>query len=195
MNTPFRSVFPLYEGSPALQADFFVKKYFEIKALEELHAVKDQVVIINLSKMPVTDKDLSILKAFKNLEQVNLNFSAINGDGLTELSSIKNLKSISLSGTAVGVREVAPLLSMSQLEELYIWNTKVSAVQADSLREKHSFVTIIDSQYKDEEKLKLSRPMLVNENDVIKKQEEVMLKHPMPGVVIRYTLDGLIPIP
>ena len=40
MNTPFRSVFPFYEGSPALQADFFVKKYFEIKFLEELQAVK-----------------------------------------------------------------------------------------------------------------------------------------------------------
>jgi hypothetical protein len=193
MNTPFRSVFPLYEGSPALQADFFVKKYFEIKSLEELKAVKDQVVIINLSKMPVTDKDLSILKAFKNLEQVNLNFSAIKGEGLTELISIKNLKSISLSGTSVGVREVAPLLSMSQLEDLYVWNTNVSALQADSLREKYPSVTIIDSQYKDEEKLKLSRPMLVNENDVIKKGEEVALKHPMPGVVIRYTLDGSEP--
>ena len=192
MNTPFRSVFPLYEGSPALQADFFVKKYFEIKSLEELRAVKDQVVTINLSKMPVTDKDLSILKAFKNLEQVNLNFSAIKGEGLTELRSIKNLKSISLSGTAVGVRDVASLVSMSQLKELYVWNTKVSASQADSLREKYPSILIIDSQYKDDEKLKLSRPMLVNEG-VIKKDDEVVLKHPMPGVVIRYTLDGSEP--
>jgi len=193
MNTPFRSVFSLYEGSAALQADFFVKKFFEIKSLEELQAVKDQVVIINLSKMPVTDKDLSILKAFKNLEQVNLNFSAINGEGLSELISIKNLKSISLSGTAVGAREIAPLLSMEQLEDLYVWNTKVSALQADSLRKKYPSVTIIDSQYKDEEKLKLSRPMLVNESDVIKKHEAVALKHPMPGVTIRYTLDGSEP--
>jgi len=192
MNTPFRSVFPLYEGSPALQADFFVKKYFETKFLEELQAVKDQVVIINLSKMPVTDKDLSILKAFKNLEQVNLNFSSIKGGGLTELASTKNLKSVSLSGTSVGVRDLAPLLSMSQLKELYIWNTKVSHSQADSLREKYPSVLIIDSQYKDDEKLKLSRPILVNEG-VIKKHEEVVLKHPMPGVTIRYTLDGSEP--
>jgi uncharacterized membrane protein len=91
MNNPFRSVFPFYEGSPALQADFFVKKYFEIKFLEELQAVKDQLVILNLSKMPVTDKDLSILKSFKNLEQVNLNFSAVTGSGLIELNQLKNL--------------------------------------------------------------------------------------------------------
>ena len=192
MNTPFRSVFPFYEGSPALQADFFVKKYFEIKFLEELQAVKDQLVILNLSKMPVTDKDLSIIKAFKNLEQVNLNFSSINGSGLTELNSLKNLKSVSLSGTAVGVRDISPLLSLPQLKELYIWNTKVSSSQADSLREKHPSLLIVDSQFKDDEKLKLSRPMLVNDG-VMKKDEEVVLKHPMPGVIIRYTLDGSEP--
>jgi len=192
MNTPFRSVFPFYEGSPALQADFFVKKYFDIKFLEELQAVKDQLVILNLSKMPLTDKDLSIIKAFRNLEQVNLNFSAITGSGLTELTSLKNLKSISLSGTSVGVHEVSPLLLLPELKEVYIWNTKVSRLQADSLREKYPSLLIIDSQFKDDEKLKLSRPILDND-DVIKKQEQVMLKHPMPGVIIRYTLDGSEP--
>ena len=192
MNTPFRSVFPFYEGSPALQAEFFVKKYFEIRFLEELHAVKDQLVILNMSKMPVTDKDLSFIKAFKNLEQVNLNFSAITGSGLTELNTLKNLKSVSLSGTAVGVRDIMPLLALPQLKELYVWNTKVSSSQADSLREKYPSLLIVDSQFKDDEKLKLSRPMLTNDG-VIKKHEEVVLKHPMPGVVIRYTLDGAEP--
>ncbi len=192
MNTPFRSVFPFYEGSPALQVDFFVKKYFEVKFLEELQAVKDQLVILNLSKMPVTDKDLSIIKAFKNLEHVNLNFSSINGSGLTQLNSLKNLKSISVSGTAVGVRGIAPLLALPQLKELYVWNTKVSSSQADSLREKYPSLLIVDSQFKDDEKLKLSRPMLVNDG-VRKRDEEVVLKHPMPGVAIRYTLDGSEP--
>ncbi len=192
MNTPFRSVFPFYEGSPALQADFFVKKYFEIKFLEELHAVKDQLVILNLSKMPVTDKDLSIIKAFKNLEQLNLNFSSITGSGLTELNSLKNLRSVSLSGTAVGAREIAALMSLPQLKEVYVWNTKVSSEQADSLRKIFPSLLIIDSQFKDDEKLKLSRPMFVNDG-VIKKHEEVVLKHPMPGVIIWYTLDGSEP--
>jgi uncharacterized membrane protein len=172
MNTPFRSVFPFYEGSPALQADFFVKKYFEIKFLEELKAVKDQLVILNMSKMPLTDKDLSFIKAFKNLEHVNLNFSAITGSGLTELNSLKNLKSISLSGTAVGVRDIVPLLALPQLKELYVWNTRISSSQADSLREKYPSLLIVDSQFKDDEKLKLSRPMLVNDG-VMKRDEEI----------------------
>jgi hypothetical protein len=189
MNTPFRSVFPFFDGSPALQADFFVKKYFEVKFLEELKAVKDQLVIVNLSKMPVSDKDLTIIKSFKHLEHINLNFSDVIGPGLSELGSLKNLKSVSLSGTAVRARDIAPLLSLPELKELYIWNTRITSSQADSLRKKHPSLLIIDSQFKDEEKLKLSRPMLVNDG-VVKKNDEVVLKHPMPGVVVRYTLNG-----
>ena len=88
------------------------------------------------------------------------------------------------------MRDLAPLLALPKLEELYVWNTKVSSSQADSLREKYPSLLIVDSQFKDDEKLKLSRPMLVNDG-VIKKHEEVVLKHPMPGVIIRYTLDGI----
>jgi len=192
LNTPFRSVFPLYQGSPALQADFFVKKYFDIKALEELNVIKNQLVIVNLSKMPVTDKDLGLIKSFKNLEQLNLNFSSVTGTGLTELSSLKNLNLISLSGTSVGVRHLAPILTLPELKEVYIWNTKISSSQADSIQKKHPSISIIDSQFKDDEKLKLNKPMLANEG-VFKKEDNVELKHPMPGVVIRYTLDGTDP--
>lgn len=192
LNTPFRTVFPLYQNSPALQVDFFVRKAFEAKALEELKAIDEQLVVLNLSKMPVTDKDMSVIKSFKNLEHLNLNFSAVQGDGLKELSSLKNLQSVSLSGTSVSVKSIAPLLQLPQLKELFVWNTRVTAAQADSLSEHYPAITILNTQFRDDSILKLSKPMLVNEG-VIKTDEDVVLKHPMPGVVIRYTLDGTDP--
>lgn len=188
LNTPFRTVFPIYQNSPALQADFFVKKSFEVKALEELKTIAEQLVVLNLSKMPVTDKDLSIIKSFKNLEQLNLNFSDIEGNGLRELEPLKKLRSISLSGTNVKVNALGSLLSLPQLKEVYIWSTKITAAQADSLSKQYPAVSIINSQFKDDSKLRLSKPMLVNEG-VIKKGEDIVLKHPMPGVTIRYTSD------
>jgi uncharacterized membrane protein len=53
LNTPFRTVFPLHVNSPALQVDFFVKEFFQLSALEELKEINDQIVVLNLSKMPV----------------------------------------------------------------------------------------------------------------------------------------------
>ena len=86
LNTPFRSVFPLYQNSPAIQADFFLKDNFQTKSLEELKSVANQLVVLNLSKMPVTDKDLKIISSFRNLEILNLNFTRIQGSGLSDLA-------------------------------------------------------------------------------------------------------------
>jgi hypothetical protein len=192
LNTPYRTVSRLYQNSPALQADFFVRSSFETKALEELKTIKDQLVVLNLSKMPVTDKDLSMIKSFKNLEHLNLNFSSIQGDGLVELGSLKNLKSISLSGTAIEIDKITPLLALPELTDIFVWGTKLNADKLLSLSNQYPAVSIVNTQYRDESILKLNKPIL-DIGDVIRKGEETALKHPMTEVIIYYTLDGTDP--
>ncbi len=193
MNTPFRSVFPLYQKSPALQADFFIKESFKSTSLEELLEVESQLVVLNLSKMPVTDNDLKIIGTFSNLEKLNLNFSKISGSGLSSLQSLRNLTSLSLAGTAVTAESLAPVLAISSLRELFIWNTKITEVGKAKLVTQYPNITIVTSQFRDDKILQLGKPLLVNEGITIKKDESVTLRHSMPGVTIRYTLDGTNP--
>ncbi len=192
LNTPFRSVFPLYQNSPAVQADFFIKESYEVKALEELKEVQEQLVVLNLSKMPVTDRDLSIIGSFKNLEKLNLNFSTIKGTGLSSLQSLKNLSSLSLAGTEVTSESINTILDLPVLKELFIWNTRITEQEKEKLIVDHPDILIVTSQFKDENTLRLSLPVLTNEG-ILKKSEMVILKHSMPGVIIRYTLDGTKP--
>ena len=177
LNTPYRSVFRLYENSPAIQVDFFVRKSFEPKALEELKAIGDQLVVLNLSKMPVTDKELSVIKSFGNLEHLNLNFSALQGPGLVELSSLKNLRSLSLSGTSVDAAGLSSVLTLPNLKDVYVWGTKIEAKQLDSLSRKFPAVSILNTQYRDDSILKLNKPMM-DEEDVIRKGEPDRVKTP-----------------
>lgn len=192
MNTPFRSVFPLYQGSPALQADFFIRGSFQASALEELLEVKDQLVVLNLSKMPVTDNDLKVIGSFANLEKINLNFSAVDGSGLSSLQSLKNLSTLSLAGTSVTGQSLSPVLAMSSMRELYVWNTKITEDEKAKLAAAHPGIRIFTTPFTDDQTLKLGKPLLVNEG-VLKKGDAVALRHPMPGVTIRYTLDGSRP--
>ena len=126
LNTPFRSVSPLYQNSPAIQADFFLKDNFQIKSLEELKSVANQLVVLNLSKMPVTDKDLKIISSFRNLEILNLNFTRIQGSGLSDLARLENLQSLSLAGTSVKANDLETILKLPKLREIYIWNSQVA---------------------------------------------------------------------
>ena len=189
LNTPFRSVFPLYQNSPALQADFFIKESFASSSLEELKEIKDQLVVLNLSKMPVIDKDLTVIGSFKNLEKINLNFSKINGTGLSSLQGLKKLNSLSLAGTDITSESLKPVLVLPALKELFVWNTTITEEQRAKLEARYPGIAIRTSQFKEDKTLRLGRPLLVNEG-VVKGGEPVVLKHSMPGVTIRYTLDG-----
>lgn len=192
MNTPFRTVFPLYQNSAALQADFFVKESFQISSLEELKEVKDQLVVLNLSKMPVTDADLSIVGQFKNLEKINLNFTSVKGDGLANLKSLTQLQSLSLSGTTVTKVALNSILSLPALTEVFIWNTPIGENEKAELEKLFPKIKFIHTLFNDPSLLALSKPILVNEG-ILKRGELLQMKHTMPGVTIRYTLDGSKP--
>jgi hypothetical protein len=192
MNTPFRTVFPLYQGSPALQADFFVRGSFQASFLEELKEVREQLVVLNLSKMPVTDNDLRVIGMFENLEKLNLNFSNITGSGLASLAQLKHLTTLSLAGTGVTEETLAPVLAMPSLRELYVWNTKITEEAKTKLSTGYPDIRIFTTQFKNDQILRLGKPLLANEG-VLKKGEPVILRHPMPAIEIRYTLDGSRP--
>jgi uncharacterized membrane protein len=192
LNTPIRSVFPLYQNSPALQADFFLKESFQLRSLEELKEVAEQLVVLNLSKMPITDKDLEIISTFRNLEVLNLNFTRIQGAGLQELQWLENLQSLSVAGTSVNARDIETVLKLPQLNTLYIWNTKISQNEHAALTKKYTGVEITGNLFSDEKILKLGKPRLEND-DVIRKDELVSLKHSMPGVVIRISKNDTEP--
>lgn len=188
LNTPFRSVFPLYQNSPALQADFFLKESFQLKSLQELKTVAEQLVVLNLSKMPITDGDLKIVSSFPNLENLNLNFTKIEGSGLTALQHLENLESLSLAGTQVKANDVETILKAPQLQAIYIWNTKINDEELASLRKKYPDVEIVGNLFSDGKILRLDKPRLENDG-VIMKDELVSLKHSMPGAVIRLSTD------
>lgn len=194
LNNPFRVVFPLAHNSPALQADFFVRQAYKPEQLGELSDIKKQLVVLNLSNMPIKDEDLSNIAQFEQLEKLNLNNSDITGKTLSKLGSLSKLQSLSLSGTKVTKASFQSLGNMPNLTEVFVWNTPISEKELAELKKQHP-KTRFELGYvpKDSERLKLNPPMLVNELFVLTEQTPVTFKHPLKGVTIRYTLDGSVP--
>lgn len=194
LNNPFRVVFPMAYNSPALQADFFVRQAYKPEQLGELSDIKKQLVVLNLSNMPIKDEDLSTIAQFENLEKLNLNNSDITGKTLSKLASLSKLQSLSLSGTKVTTASLQSLGAMPNLTEVFVWNTPIVEKELTELKKQHP-KTIFELGYvpKDSERLKLNPPMLVNEKFVLTEQTPVTFKHPLKGVTIRYTLDGSVP--
>ena len=192
LNTPFCTVAQLASDEPALKADFFLSQAFNIKDLEELLAVKEQLVILNLAKMPVTDDEGRIISQFKNLEKLNLHQTKITGNLFSSLKDLSHLKSISLAGTAIDKKSLDQFAGLASLKEVFVWNTKIRQDDQISLQKQFPAITW-DQGYQSKEILRLTPPLLVNENFLLNENEPIQLKHNLPGMQIRYTLDGSDP--
>lgn len=194
LSSPFLSITPIAQNEPALKADFFLRETFDKKKFEDLSAIKEQLVILNLSRMPITDELCQVLGKFLNLEKLILNNTDITGKGLSELKGLKKLKSLSLSSTQVDFSSLKQLNELIDLKDVYIWNTKVTQTELKELNNEASHVRWETGPVADAtEILRLTPPILVNDDVVIKRNEQIRLKQNLPGTSIRYTVDGTIP--
>lgn len=193
LNNNYRIVYPLAKGSPALGAEFFSASQFNPESLKDLLAVKQQLVSLNLNKMPVKDEDLKTISQFSNLRKLNLSFTGITGTTISELNRLKELKQLSLSGTGIKAESLKNLSSLKQLTKVFLWSTGLKENDIAQLKQNNKNI-IIESGFRgDTLTLKLTPPILQNEEQIITKPVALKLKHYINGVAIRYTLDGTEP--
>ncbi len=193
LNNDYRVVAPIAMNSPALEVNFYGISSFKSAYLKELEAVKDQVVSLNLNKMPLKDDDLKFIAIFPNLRKLNLAFTQITGATLGLLKSLKSLQSLSLSGTSVKVDNLKVLSELPSLSALYIWNTSLSEEDITSLQQQFPGIQI-ESGFKGAGIVaKLNAPIIEGEAQVFTHTTKVKLKNFISGAEIRYTLDGSEP--
>lgn len=194
LNTPYRSISPIAQGSPALSVDFFMQQAFQLSFLEELSPLRKQIIAINLSKMPIDDEGLKTLSQFPNLEKVILNGTNITGATLGQLSSCQKLKEIALSNTKVQKSALSALTELPLLRTVYAWETQIKPEDLVEITAYLPDLTLeLGYQVQPEEMLQLRPPQLLNDHTVLSSEEKVLLKTKFPGAVIRYTTDGSEP--
>lgn len=194
VNTPFCTVYPLASDASALLVDFYVNKKFERKALENLTKVSEQIVGINLAKMPFKDVDIVLLTKFPNVEMLNLNFTEINGSGLEQLVACQNLKSLSISGNSIPYENIrSTVAKMPSLKQVFIWNTTLKVDQIANLKKQFPRIVWEQGYIPKDEKIQINPPILVTENFILRPQEDLLFKHTLKGVDIHYTLNDSLP--
>jgi uncharacterized membrane protein len=193
LNNDYRAVYPLAMKSPALGVEFFGISAFKPEYLKELSVVKEQVVSLNLNKMPVKDEDLKSIAILTNLRKLNLSFTQITGSTLGELKNLKLLRKLSLSGTGVKVADLAVLSALPDLSALYLWNTGVNDQDFTVLQKSLPHVRIEAGFKGDSVVAKLNAAVIEGDEQLFTTSTKVKLKNYVNGAVVRYTLDGSVP--
>ncbi|MEY4611653.1 MAG: hypothetical protein RL246_1972 [Bacteroidota bacterium] len=192
LTNEYRTIAPLAKNSPALRVHIFNKNEFNSKKIEELIAIKQQIIFLSVAKMPVKDADLLTIAQFENLERLELNFSNISAKGLMALKTLSHLKSISLSGTQMTFQDLQMAMQeFKKLQTIYLWDTPLTQEDLNALSAKFKSVKVIGG-FKDDGKnpLKLNPPELKNTSTIFDTEAPLTLFHTIKGVEIRYTMDG-----
>ena len=195
LNNEYRVLTPISRDSPALDVTLYSKANFTIASLEELLEVGEQIVSLNLAKMPITDGEMITLAKFKNLNRLNLNFTAISGLGLEQLKSLKKLRHLSLSGTSVDYKSLQSLMKdFGNLRSLTVWDTPITPAEVDNLRKEYVGIKLVAGRVETaEDILQLNLPQLANSSNIFRESMVLELGHPIRDVEIRFTLDGTEP--
>lgn len=194
LNNNYRTIIPLGKGSPALAANLFGMNVYNSKSLEELLPLKKQIVELSLSRLPVKDEDLKIVRQMENLRKLNLNYTDVTDKGIEQLNGLKHLQELAVSGTAVTEAAYEAALKLPTLSSLYAWDTKADSIQVNALRKKYPAI-YIESGFtsSNDEVVALSAPVIKTPGGLFDKKTELEIRHPFKGVEIRYTLDGSMP--
>lgn len=194
LNHSFRVVEPLAKESPALHATLFPSGSYDPEELADLMEIRQQVVYLNLNKVPVRDEELKMISQFENLEKLNLNFSEISGKGLQALTGLENLKHLSIAGTKVSREGISEFLkhTRSTFETITLWDTPLGKDEIEYLRKEFKSVDF-EAGREDEDLLQLNLPVLANESSIFSDTLVLKLGHPIRDVDIRFTMDGSEP--
>ncbi len=195
LNNPFRHIYSFANNSPALIVEFYLKEKYGHASLQELKDISDQIIQLSLAGMPADDQSFDIISGFSHLEKLNLNATSITGKGIDKLRSCKQLEQVSVANTSLGYDEISSLASIPSIKKLFVWKTKLKIEEIESLRKKFPKIQWDNGYIPDKnELLKLTPPILDDlEKRIYGPDELIRLKHPMPGVKIRYTTDGSNP--
>jgi hypothetical protein len=172
---------------------YYGSSAFESKSLAELKIIQDQVVKLNLNRMPLQEVDLSLLADFQNLESLSLNFTSVSGNQLQSLINLPKLEVLAISGNTLDEEGIKALAEMRQLKRLYLWQTGLKEQQKKEL-EKVLPTTRLDFGYEGNGVIyPLNPPKIKFESTLFEGKTEVSLSHPIRSTEIRYTLDGSLP--
>jgi uncharacterized membrane protein len=193
LNNNYRVIYPLAKESPALGVNIYNKGSYQPKFLEELSAIKEQVVSLDVSRMPVKDAELKTIAQFKNLNTLNLNFTDVTGGTLKELAGLKHLKMISLAGTSLNATAIKQISMLKSLTKITLWDTGLTDAQVQDLQTHNKNLQFIKSFKDDGKPIKLNVPQIKNTALVFAQSFPLQLSHPIKGVQLRYTTDGTDP--
>ncbi|MGB6151943.1 MAG: c-type cytochrome domain-containing protein [Pricia sp.] len=121
-------------NSQALSVVFFPPPEYDSKTITDLKRIAQNIVELDVSGMPLGQKEFEAIGTFRNLERLEVDKTPIDDSGVQELASLKQLHLLKIYDTAITDQSVPTFLNLPNLKQLYLFKTQVSVNAVASLK-------------------------------------------------------------
>ena len=141
-------VMPVAQNSNYLMANFVVNKMVSKEDLQNLFALRDQLVWLKMGNTNLSDSGMAVIGKLEQLTRLSIENTAITDKGLTLLKPLRKLLYLNLVGTKVTVTGVTTLKDIPGLSSIYLYQTNVAKGDYAALQKAFPKTTIDSGGYK-----------------------------------------------
>ncbi len=192
-NSSYCTVNYLFNGSDAIEVNFFQRNFYSQAVLKKLENVKDQIIRLNMQSMPLTSEDINIISQFNNVENINLNYTSLDIKAIEPLKQLKKLKYLSICGIKFSEAELNAFLKGATFSKINVWSNVNNQAQLEKLAAQYPKIKFTIGDNLENELFKINVPTIDQDSSIITRFLDVKIKHLLNGVTIRYTTDGTDP--
>lgn len=126
LNGEYRTVKRISANSQALSVSVFAPPQYDPQLVLELEKVANNIVELDLSGLPLGEKEMEIVGLCKNLEWLELDRTPITDLEFAKLGALPHLSVLKVYGTKITEASLPILTSYKGLHSLYLWDTPLS---------------------------------------------------------------------
>jgi uncharacterized membrane protein len=141
-------VMPVARNSNYLMVNFVVNKMVGREDLQNLSALKDQLVWLKMGNTNLSDSGMAVIAKLEQLTRLGIENTSITDKGLALLKGLNKLLYLNLVGTKVTVEGVMALKDIAGLHSIYLYQTNVEKGDYATLQKTFPRSTIDSGGYK-----------------------------------------------
>lgn len=149
LSTDYLTIRRVASHTDALSINMYRPPQYDPKTVLNLSRVARNIVELDLSGLPLGQKELEMVAECSNLEWLELDRTPVSDSDLAKLIDLSNLKILKIYETSIGDSSVVVLNKMKNLKYLYMHNTAFSEAGFERLKGTNPKLTVNSGMGKD----------------------------------------------
>ncbi len=190
-NIGFR-VLELVPGEAALNVKS-LKASFTKETIDQLSALKEQIVELDFNDTELTDPMTEVIKEFKNLKTLRLNSPKITDNSISNFKKLERLEVLNIYNTDISTKGLSELLQVIQPKKIYAWKTNINNEKATQLQKEFKVQIYCNLAEGFVEDSRLEVPEIIPAKTLFTDSIHISAISRLKNVTLRYTLNGKTP--